>query len=236
MSQLKFLIPFLFTLLVIDQCKCQTLLGVESGVNWTSLRSPNDLDEGTINLKSFPSYYFSFEIKGRKSKHIHLGGDLSFFQSYLNVQATANGEFPDIWNVNLKYETLGIAIFPELSFGKTVQFFFNLSPYFAFIIKSAEQGTREEWNAEHFNYTTRNESGSAKDDFFTFSIGFQETFGIGYMVDPWLQLSIKETGFLGILPVCYLSGSYDTKDISLLFGVSFIIPKQQAKETVKPSN
>jgi hypothetical protein len=234
MSQSKFTISFLLILFITGSCNCQTLLGVESGVNWTSLRSSNQEAGGDVNCKSFPSYYFSFEIKGRKSKHIHFGSEFSFYQSYLNVQGTTSGHFPDIWNVNFKYETLGIAIFPELSFGKTVQFFLDVSPYFAFLIKSAKQGTREEWNTGGFNYITENETGSAKGDFFTFSMGFQETFGIGYMVKPWLQLSIKETGILGMLPVFSLSDSYDAKAISLLFGVSFIIPKQQSKETTKP--
>ena len=233
MSHLKFIISFLFTLLVIDQCNCQTLLGVESGVNWTSLRDP----QGSIlSCKSFPSYYFSFEIKGRKLKHIHFGGELSFSQSYFNLQATSGGHFPEDENINYKISTLRISMFPELTFGKKVQFLLNLSPYFGYIITASKKGTSTNYNGyPYMNLQTENETGSATGDFFRFDFGLQETFGVGYLIKPWFMISVKETGDLGLLPVNkFLNGSFKSENISLLFGVSFIIPKQQAKETTKP--
>ena len=240
MSHLKFILPFLFTLLVIDQCNCQTLLGVETGVSWTSLRNPSRGDSygDILNCKSFPSYYFSFEIKGRKSKHIHIGGDLSFFQSYFNLQATSGGHFPENENINYKISTLRISIFPELTFGKKVQFLLNLSPYFGYIITASKKGTSTNYNGyPYMNLQTENETGSATGDFYRFDFGFQETAGVGYLIKTWFMISVKETGNLGLLPVNkFLNDGFKSENISLLFGVSFIIPEQKDKETAKPSN
>jgi Outer membrane protein beta-barrel domain len=233
MSHVKFTLSFLLVLLVIGSCNCQTLLGVESGVNWTSLRDPNEMEGGILSCKSFLSYYFSFEIKGRKSKHIHLGGDLSFFQSYFNLQTTSGGHFPEDENINYKISTLRISIFPELTFGKKVQFFFTLGPYFGCIITASKKGTSTNYNGyPYMNLQTENETGSATGDFHIFDFGLQETAGVGYLIKPWFMISVKETGALGLLPVDY--GSTKSENISLLFGVSFIIPKQQVKETTKP--
>lgn len=235
MSLLKFRISFIFIFFIFGSCCCQTLLGVETGVNWTFLRNPANGNQDLTSCKSFPSYYFAFEIKGRKPKPVHIGVSLPYFQSYFNIQATSSGHFPDGVNINYKYETLGISIFPELSFGKTIQFIFNLGPYFGYIITASKKGTSSGY-LYYNNYYVKDETGSATDDFFKFQPGIQETVGIGYLVRYWLLLSIKESGTLGLLPVTnFWDGNMKSENIDLLFGVSFIIPQQQKQETTKSS-
>ena len=231
MNYLKVLISLFITLVVINHCSCQTLLEINTGPNWTILRDNQSTAANySGTYKSYPSYYFSLLIKGRKAKPVHIGASISCYQSSINWQSIYGGHSEYGKNINYLYETLRFSIFPECSFGKTVQFFFDISPYLSVIINSTKKG--KSWG-NNGNYIT-NQDGSAESDLHKVDLGFQESAGIGYLVTHWLLLSVEENASIGILNINKATeGTVNAATISILFGISFIIPESSGQDPNK---
>ena len=142
------------------------------------------------------------------------------WKSSQTMKAGMVTEWTDL-TINSQY--LRFALFPELAFGKRVQFFFNLSPYLSFLIHGTTKETREDGKP-----ITRNASG----DITKFDFGFQECMGVGYAVKSFLVLSVEERGSLGIMNIGKSAGSAHTAGLNIFFCVSFIIPKDPNGEGI----
>ncbi|MGA2823426.1 MAG: hypothetical protein ABSE72_07860 [Bacteroidales bacterium] len=223
---LNFLLCFVMTTCISGQ----TLIGIKAGLNLSGFRNTYNESDYSGTYKSFPSYSFGIEIKGRKLKVIHFGGSVEYYRNYTNWQAfygPMGG--PMGQNINYNIEWLRFSIFPELAFGNKVKFIFNLSPYVSIRVLSSMKGTS--WIYSQSKTITENETGSAKDNITQLDIGFKENIGLGYSVLPFLVLSLEENGSLGILPVNKTTdGTVKTKDICFFLCVSYIIPGNKSKE------
>ena len=98
------------------------------------------------------------------------------------------------------------------------------------IINSTKKG--KSWG-NNGNYIT-NQDGSAESDLHKVDLGFQESAGIGYLVTHWLLLSVEENASIGILNINKATeGTVNAATISILFGISFIIPESSGQDPNK---
>ena len=228
----KFLTVFLILLVVSYYVKGQTLLGIKGGLNFSTLIEKNTLQNTSKEVfKSYPSYCFEFSLKGRKPTPIHAGVSLTYSMNSFNYHYDSEGHFPTGENINYQLQCIRLTVFPEFSTGKRFQFFCNLSPYLNLMINSSKNGSK--WSYEYIGnyYQLVNETiaGSANDDFNQLDIGFQESCGLGFQLNPWLGLTIEENGSLGCLNINKKETNWNLKNASLklLLGVTFTFPNKK---------
>jgi hypothetical protein len=200
---------------------------VDGGLNLASYITPKNIDAGTF--KSFPSYGFGIDIKGREPKPMHIGFSIEYYLNSINWKSEESGGLGGStrwYDINYTIECLRFSLFPEFLIGKKYQFFCNLSPFFSLMIHSSKNGTS--WT---YNQSERIETGSASDDITKFDFGIKEGMGFGYAVKSFLVLSIEENGSLGIWNINKASaGDVNSAGLSIFFCLSFIIPKSKTEE------
>lgn len=184
--------------------------------------------------KSYPSFCFEFNLKGRKPTPIHAGLAISYSLNSFNYHSEGTGHFPNGENINYHVECVRLTIFPELTVGKRLQFFCNLSPYLNIIIHSSKNGTTwdYEYIGNYYQLVYKSINGSANEDLSQAEIGFQESLGLSFQVNSWFGLTFEENGSLSCINLdmkkTYTIGK--SASLRLLLGVTFTIPgKKQGK-------
>jgi len=228
----------IFLLLIFSglQSNCQILIDASAGINWSILAntSPQNEYHGG-SYQSYPSYSSSLEVKGRRSKVIHLGFSATYYRSNFNWKYETGGHYPNGQDALFKLDWLRISVFPEFSFGKTFQVFFNIGPYINFLLYSAKSGYKIYYqNINNVMVKVQTPiSGSAKDDFHEFDFGLQSSFGITYYIINWFGITIKESSSLSLLNInkTYSSdGNVKNASIHILLGATFLIPNKKQKK------
>ncbi|MCX6246208.1 MAG: hypothetical protein NTW10_00605 [Bacteroidetes bacterium] len=233
LHSLKILFSF-FVLLIIPRYSAgQTLIAIKAGINWTNFRDV----ENKKTLYGTASYGFGLDIKGRKPKPIHIGASIEFLRNSFHWETTSHSGLgdtkPNGQNIHYAVEWLRLSIYPEIAFGKRFQVNFHFSPYVGIKLHSSKDGISWTTN-DQYQKIIHNVSGSAKDDFVTVDIGFQENLGFGFAVLPYLVLSLEENYCFGITSVNKVTnGSLKTRSLSVFFCTSFIIPPSKSKEKKK---
>jgi hypothetical protein len=220
---------FISLLLITSVLKGQILIGMQGGLNYSTLfKSPNFYNgEG---FTSYLSYCSEIELKGRKPKPIHLGMSLMYSRDYFVFNSAGGGYFPYPTSITYSLNCLRITIFPEFSTGKKIQFFCNIGPYVNIMISSSKNG--ETWHYENFNNDSQEVytyiTGSANDTFKPIDVGIQESIGLSFIITSWFGLTFKENGSLGFLNVNKSLSDWNlkTESIRLLMGAIFIISKK----------
>lgn len=228
----KIILPCFLFWSLISNVTGQALVGMKGGVSWFSLWGDEHSDEGNgfTNYTSYPSYCFTFEIKGRKSKAFHLGFSAKYSKNLFNVNATTGHHFQDGKNINYELDYIYLSIFPEFLIGKKLQFYCNIGPYLGVMINSKKYGTSYTSSYYPVVYTYKTLQGSANDDLKEVDFGFQENIGISYKFNSWLGLTLEENGCLGVI-IINKNSAPDTKSKSLClqFGVSFQLQAENNK-------
>ncbi|MCX6243632.1 MAG: hypothetical protein NTU98_02910 [Bacteroidetes bacterium] len=226
MSPLKLLPSLLLCLVIHAGIAAQTLVGFKAGVNYAGYRNAGDEASYRGTYTIYPSYGFGFDVKGRKSKIIHLGASFEYCRSSANwqsISASPGGSYNR--NVNYHVEWLRLSLYPELTFGNRFMVIFNFSPYVSIRVHSSMEGTS--WISYGGHTYTTEESGPVGHDLNSVDIGIKENLGFGFKVIPSLVLSVEETGSLGLFPVS--SDFVKTQAICVFFCASWIIPRAKAK-------
>ena len=222
----RFYTLFLFLLGIVIITNGQTSLGIKGGINWLNFRSNPQTEGYEGSFASPASYCLGMDLKGltHGTKYLNLGISLEYSLNNINWNAQYGGvELFSGQNIRYKLGMMRFSIYPELSFGKRVKFFFNIGPYFSLIVNSTKEGIV--WDYSYENNTENNESGSAKDDFKSFDLGLREGMGIGYSVLPCLVLSLEENGGIGFLNIdntISQAGYIRTSNFCMFLDVSYL--------------
>jgi len=234
MNLIKSQILLLFIFLGL-QSNCQILFDASAGINWSFLISSPQYGSGGGSYQSYPSNSYSLEVKGRRSKVIHLGFSAIYYRSNFNWLYESEGHYPNGQDALFKMDWLRISIFPEFSFGKTFQVFFNISPFISFLINSSKSGYTTYYqkinNLEYVKVQTPI-YGTANDDFHDLDFGFQSSLGITYYIVKWFGITIKESCSLSLLNANkkYSSNGYvKNASLNILLGATFLISEKTKK-------
>jgi len=96
MNPFKITLSFLFIIAVTSCLTGQTLIGINGGLNWSTLYSKaSDGKNEDTKYNGYTSYCFKLDIKGRKPKPFHIGASLMYYRSSFDWEAEFGGYFAD---------------------------------------------------------------------------------------------------------------------------------------------
>jgi len=212
MTKKSIQIHLIFFFLLPMAIHAQTFLGFKAGLLTTPSIVYTDVKYSNSNIDFKPSFAVSGMIKRQVVKYFTIGTNINydfykadFKSSWYNPDGESGSK-----EATYEFGFLGLYLYPQFNFGKTVQFFFNFGFYYGVLTNSSVKVAGEESHA--------------KDDIMSSVIGLASEIGLQYAINQNWQVFLDISG-KRVQSLVIDNGLQAQYDLTLSFGFFFKISK-----------
>ena len=219
---LSFLILFLFFPFTIN---AQTFLGFKTGLLTTPYIGYESTKYTNRKIDYQPSFTVSAIIKNQAAQHFTIGANISYDYyraDYKSSWYSPTGESGKS-EANCRFGYLGLYFYPQLNFGKKLQFYFNAGPYFGVLTNSFVESVGTEANV--------------RVDFMDNVVGLMSVIGLQYSINRKWQITLDVSG-KRVQSTVRSSNFKNQSDVSLSFGFFYKIGNNSilSQQKTAPNN
>ena len=231
----------LLILMISNLINGQSLIGIYGGLNSSVFFDKSSTPHYSANYETKNTYLIGLQLKERKNNLLNL--TVGFDYLYRNTKIKAHYGGLGSWinrDLDVDIYSLNLRILPEIKIGKRFGFYFNIGPYFGFIIKSQKTGSGSSGDVLG-NHASWIESGSAKDVFNGLDFGISSSLGLEIpLTNKFFFLSDINYG-IGLSKISRGSlGSYaeniNSRNFYITISVVYKIDKFSLTELIKKYN